>query len=467
MTQPRTSRESLSAGQHGVIMGLVGRRTLVAFIGAALFTSVSAAVSTASEGRVAAGSATCGKLLAPSSGIYFGANPDFVSGPYELEGDTVTRAKFEDFVRLAGRRPVVAGFVQHWFEGLQFPRDKVLTVWRAGAIPYIRMHPHAGSPFGAGNPPEQYPGPYSLQNIIDGNFDPQLQSWASAARDTNIPLIVEFGDEENADWGPWGGIWNGGGETTGYGDPTFPDGPERFRDAYRHLVTLFRTEGATNVTWVFHMVQWFVPNRPWESFANYYPGNDYVDWLALSDFGEDILPDGGLASFEQLLSTFHAPDYPGIYNDITSLGPKPLSLMYVGMTPKQGDMPGWIKGMFDTLKSGRYPRVAMMSWFNSSDYGSRLDAVPAATQAFQAGAADRLYDAKPQFGGNCLPAAPRVKKVGTRVKWAALPNATSYEVWRNGKRVATTIATAYRGAHGHYRVRGLNPLGAGPFGIAR
>jgi Glycosyl hydrolase family 26 len=412
-----------------------------------------------------AAQATCGKLLAPATGIYFGVNPDFSEPPTQLEGDTVSRAAIEDFATNAGRRPVLVSFVQHWFEGLEFPRDKVLTVWRAGAIPYVRWHAHSGSPFGVGNPPEQFPGIYSLQNIIDGKFDAQMKAWADAARDTNIPIVMEYGDEENADWGAWGGIWNGGGETTGYGDPSFPDGPERFRDAYRHMVTLFRDEGATNVTWVFHMVQWFAPNRSWETFANYYPGNDYVDWLALSLFGLNILPDGSLESFEQALATFHDPNYPGIYSDITSLGAKPLSLMYVGVTPRQGDAAAWVNGMYGTLASARYPRVAMMSWFNSDDWGSKLLPGTPLTSAFAAGAKSPVFDAKPQLSGSCLPAAPRVKVVQrTRVTWTALPNATSYEVWRNGKRVATTTATSYRGKAGKYRVRALNPLGAGPFG---
>jgi glycosyl hydrolase family 26 len=437
-------------------------------VGLLLTAATAAALALSPAAHPASKSATCGKLLAPSSGIYLGADPDFVSAPHELEGDTVRKEAVDDFARLAGRRPVVAAFVQHWFEGLAFPRDKVMTVWRAGSIPYVRMWPHAGSPVGNDNPPEQYPGPYSLQNIIDGKFDAQLRAWADAARDSNIPLVLEFGDEENADWGPWGGIWNGGGDLTGYGDPTFPDGPERFRDAYRHLVALFRNEGATNVTWVFHMVQWFAPNRPWETFANYYPGNDYVDWLALSVFGEKILPDGGLASFEQILSTFHASDYPGIYADITSLGDKPLTLQYVGVSERQGDMAPWIRGMFDTLASGRYPKVAMMSWFNSRDFQSRLDSTPAAMEAFGAGAAAPLFAAKPQLSGNCLPGKPTVvRRRGRHLSWSPLPNATAYEVWRAGRRVATTAATNYVGGSGKYRVRGLNPLGAGPFATTR
>ena len=242
------------------------------------------AATVAAPAHAAATPATCGKLLPPASEIYFGVNPDYSQPPDQLEGEHVSRRGIDEFADAAGRRPVVASFVQHWFKGLEFPRERILTIWRAGALPYVRMHAHSGSPFGEGNPPEEYPGIYSLQNIIDGRFDVALRKWADAARDSNIPIVMEYGDEENADWGPWGGIWNGAGEMAGYGDPTFPDGPERFRDAFRHMVTLFREEGATNVTWVFHMVQWSQPNHPWESFANYYPGREFVDWLALSLF---------------------------------------------------------------------------------------------------------------------------------------------------------------------------------------
>ena len=141
--------------------------------------------------------------------------------------------------------------------------------------------------------------------------------------------------------------------------------------------------------------------------------------------------------------------------------------MYIGVTPKQGDMVGWVNGMFDTLESRRYPRVAMVSWFNSDDWGSKLATGTTPAAAFRNGAASSLFDAKPTFSGNCLPAPPKMRVKGKLISWTALPNATSYEVWRGAARVATTTRTNYRGHAGRYRVRGLNPLGAGPFASVR
>ncbi len=406
---------------------------------------------------------TCGKLLPPSSGIYFGGAPAFSVGPRNLEGDTVTRQAIDQFDNDSGRAAIWSEFDQHTFEGWDFPRDKVSTVWRSGKIPFVRLWTHSGSPYGNGNPPEQYPGDYSLQNIIDGKFDPQLKAWADAARDTNIPILFEFGTEANAYWGPWAGIFNGAGTTTEYGDPTFPDGPERFRDAYRHMVTLFRNEGATNVTWFFHMTQWFAPNYPWESFANYFPGDAYVDWLGLSTYGENNLPDGSVMSFEQALETFHAPGYAGDYGDITSISSKPLALVELGVT-EIPQKPQWIRDMLPVLQSGRYPRVQGIAWWNSFDVNTAIESSPAAQQAFHDVAQDSIFDAKPQVSGVCTPAAPKVTVKGKTVRWTALPNAVSYEVWRNGKLVAKPTGTSYSGKPGKYRVRGVNMFGAGPFG---
>jgi hypothetical protein len=166
------------------------------------------------------------------------------------------------------------------------------------------------------------------------------------------------------------------------------------------------------------------------------------------------------------LQTFHDPGYPGSYADITSVSSKPIALVETGApSGTDAQRADWVTGMFATLASGRYPRLAALAWWNSYDIGTRLDLLPATQAAFATGAQSQLLAAKPQLGGNCLPAAPKVKVAAkSRLNWTALPDATAYEVWRNGKRVATTTATRYHGRTGIYRVRGLNPLGAGPFG---
>jgi len=195
--------ERTSRACRAVIKGLV-----VAFACSAL------AASAANGSGVDA--ASCGKLLPPASGAYFGALTDF---PNEDEVQTYLINRFE---RLAGRKLVWAYFAQHWYVSLDFPRETVLAVWRNGQIPFIRFNPQSA-------PPQTYPEQtYTLQRIIDGRFDTQLRKWADAARGTNIPLLMEFGTELNDTWGPWNATWNGAGQTDGYGDPNYPDGAERF-----------------------------------------------------------------------------------------------------------------------------------------------------------------------------------------------------------------------------------------------
>ena len=214
--------------------------------------------------------ATCGKVLPPSWGAYLGAFTDFNAGDVASE-DQVRTPRIESFERLAGRRLSWVYFSQNWYRWLQFPRERVDTIWRHGAVPYIAFLPTSGDFYGAGRLQHNPEKRYTLQRIVDGVFDRQLRAWADGARRANVPILLSFGAEVNDDWGPWNGKWNGAGETTGYGDPTYPDGPERYRDAYRHLVDVFREEGATNVSFVFH-VDSYPPLRRLERAPLVLPG---------------------------------------------------------------------------------------------------------------------------------------------------------------------------------------------------
>jgi beta-mannanase len=86
---------------------------------------------------------------------------------------------------------------------------------------------------------------------------------------------MEWGTEPNGKWFSWNGRWNGGARI----------GPAKYVTAYRHIVDLMRNEGADNVQWVWH-VNWFdEPEQKWNAFENYFPGENYCDWVALSVYG--------------------------------------------------------------------------------------------------------------------------------------------------------------------------------------
>jgi len=427
---------------------------------AALALLVAAAVAGAQDvGAQAPRTAACGKLLRPAAGMYFGAFTDF-NVPREFSEDHVSVAKIERFTQLAGRAPIWIYFTQHWSKGLQFPREKILAIWRHGQLPYVVLQPDSGALYGPGRRQRFPEERYSLQHIVDGDFDPQVRAWADAARESGIPILLEFGTEVNDDWGPWDGRWNGAGQTDGYGDPSYPDGAERFRDAYRHLVTLFRDEGATNVTWFFHADS-YAQTEWWNELHWYYPGDAYVDWVGISDYGS-------LASNQPIVGFADKLQASGVYADLAALTERPMGIVEMGVVDNATHAKAaWIRDAFAALRSGRFPRLRAAVWWqtNSPPNDTRIDSSPAALAAFRAAVADPFFGAKPRFSGNCLPAAP----VGVEVRrgvvsWQPVAGATGYEVWQRGALVARTEGTrlALR-TPGRFAVRAVDPLGPGPF----
>jgi hypothetical protein len=111
---------------------------------------------------------TCGKVLPPSSGAYLGA-----AG--------LGASQLAAFEQRAGRRLSWVAFSQPWSRGLAFPRQRVLSIWRHGAVPYVAFLPTSSAyvPGRSASGPEQR---YTLERITAGDFDRQLTAWADAAR---------------------------------------------------------------------------------------------------------------------------------------------------------------------------------------------------------------------------------------------------------------------------------------------
>lgn len=213
-------------------------------------------------------------LSMQDSGCYIGAFAE--EGEYE---DSVSVDQLNQYEILSGKSVAFVQFSLFWGRRV-IPTKQLNAIKKYGAVPMIQLLPW-GEPYTLFKKQSFY----SLDNIIAGKFDGYLKEIAHVIKSYKYPVLVTFGVEMNGDWFPWSGIYNGGKITDQYGDPKFPDGPEKYRDAFRHVVNVFRKAGTDNIIWYFHADAISEPNEPWNFIENYYPGNDYVDWIGISVFG--------------------------------------------------------------------------------------------------------------------------------------------------------------------------------------
>jgi mannan endo-1,4-beta-mannosidase len=110
------------------------------------------------------------------------------------------------------------------------------------------------------------PGNYSLASIASGRYDSYLRSYSSSVKKFGARVILSFGHEMNGDWYPWGRAHTS---------------PAVFVRAWRHIVTVFRKTGATNVTWMWtpNIMSTITPAPgPW------WPGSKYVNWVGIDGY---------------------------------------------------------------------------------------------------------------------------------------------------------------------------------------
>jgi beta-mannanase len=338
------------------------------------------------------------KLLVPEHGAYTGAFIDF--GDTE---DDVTVENIEGFEKLVGKQQAIVASSSYWGEQ-SFPTANLELIWRHGSVPLLYW-----SPWDRPYDEDQGPDKFSLSNIAAGKWDAYIDHWADAAKAFGHPVMVSFANEMNGEWFPWSGTFYGGEKKvpgfgppgyvgpeylkeaclawwrTFYGDKEIPEydppnyvgpeffkdgyeawwaelgfpryvGPETFKAAYRRVVDRVRARGATNVIWVFHFMNYSMPQYEWNLIRNYYPGSKYVDWLGMSLYGQQYVEDPW-SSFEPLL------DWP--ITEITTLDPtKPVMLAEwgIGEFPQFGSKPGFIKEAFKVMQ--QFPALKAAVFWN-------------------------------------------------------------------------------------------------------
>lgn len=302
---------------------------------------------------VLASSAWAQKLTLPERGAVIGGYVE--AGPVSEDVRPQEVAAFE---KLIGKNLSWIYFANNWTDGvIEFPKLAVQRCRDMGRIPYIRLMPWSEYTDKGQRDPI-----FTMDAFLSGKFDSELTRWALEAKKLPGPMIIEFGPEVNGNWFPWNGSWNGGAKTDLYGDPTIPDGPEKFRDTYRHIIDLFRKEGLHDITWVLHVDTARMPETSWNKTEYYYPGDDYIDWIGLSVFGAQ-LPSHAWTDF--------LPKFKSFWPEIKDLAQrKPIIISEFAVIEDAKDpqrKAQWITRALKLVESGLYP-IKGISYWNSTGW---------------------------------------------------------------------------------------------------
>ncbi|WP_299214201.1 glycosyl hydrolase [uncultured Aquimarina sp.] len=97
-----------------------------------------------------------------------------------------------------------------------------------------------------------------------GDYDKVIKKYGAWAKSTNRPIYLRIGYE--------------------FDGPHNELEPKKYIKAYRHIVDLLREEDVNNIAFVWHSYA-SVPFKNYK-LSDWYPGDDYVDWIGISVFGQ-------------------------------------------------------------------------------------------------------------------------------------------------------------------------------------
>ena len=238
-----------------------------------------------------------------------------------------------------GVRPNITLYYSGWYE--KFRSAFAVQAADNGAVPFIQLEPSG----------------VSLAVIASGAFDTFLKTFAtdvaSYGARTGRGVIIGFGHEMNGYWYSWG-----------YGHTS----PAVFVAAWRHVVTVFRQQGADDVTWLW-TVNIIDARHGIPAPAPWWPGNSYVTWVGID--GYYLKPDWTFASL-----------FGPTIKAIRTLTLDPVMISETGAAPADGQ-PAKIAGLFAGVRA--YGLLGFV-WFDARGTQDWRLSGPAALAAFRRGA---------------------------------------------------------------------------------
>ena len=229
-----------------------------------------------------------------------------------------TYSSVDKFAQAIGRQPNLVSYYSPWLEPFQVKFARLAA--SHGAETIVQLDPKN----------------ISLSSIAAGRYDTYLRSYAAAVRAFGGKVVLSFGHEMNGSWYSWG-----------YKHTS----PKVFVAAWRHVVTVFRAKGATNVVWLW-TVNVLNKTIPIPAPDSWWPGSSYVDWVGVDGY------------YYQSSESFAQVFGPTI-TDVLELTHDPVFIAETGAAPS-ADQPAKINDLFAGVRT--YGLTGFL-WFDENTQG--------------------------------------------------------------------------------------------------
>jgi mannan endo-1,4-beta-mannosidase len=248
--------------------------------------------------------------LPPSSASYLGVY---------IDGSPPDYQPIANFANVAGSKPNLVGYYSGWAQ--PFAPQYAQMIRGHGVIPFVQIDPKYAS----------------VPAIAAGAYDAYLRSYADSVRNFGHAVVIGFGHEMNAPWYSWG-----------YGHVT----PSTFVAAWKHIVTLFRDQGAQNVTWL-----WTInADRPGTGPVDlWWPGARYVTWVGIDGY------------YYTRADTF-ARVFGHTIDQVQKFTRKPVLLSETAVGPRAGQ----IAKIDDLFRGMRRYKTLGLVWFDKAQHDGIL-----------------------------------------------------------------------------------------------
>ena len=282
------------------------------------------------------------------------AKPDRWIGTF-VSGSAENLTNLSTLETKVGQKFTVRNYFQNTSQG--FTAVQATAISDHGAIPMATLefqNPAVGTGMSGG----------SYKQIAAGSMDAYLIKYATNAKSFGRPVWVRPFHEMNGNWYPWAGTATG-------------NTPADFIAAWRHVHTVFKNAGATNVKFVWSPNADSVPNTSANGIAKYWPGSTYVDYIGLDGYNFGTTT----STWRSFTSVFGAAYSSVIALDAT----KPIFIAETGCGTVGGNKAAWISDMFNVVPT-KFSRLVGITWFNADkERDWRIESSTASLNAFKAG----------------------------------------------------------------------------------